>query len=335
MQVTIFSARPYEKEFLEKEAPRHHSLKWVQEPLSLQTTSQALGSEAVCLFTQDDASANVLEKLQAMGIKYIALRCAGHDNVDLAKAETLGIRVANVPSYSPYAIAEHAATLLMALNRKVVLAQTQIQANNFSLDNLVGEELHGKTVGIIGMGKTGKAFAYIMLGFGCRVLAYDIVPPDLQKRNLFFVSQEEVFTQSDVISLHLPLNASTQHLINAATLFKLKKGAILLNTSRGGLINTVDLIAALKSGAVGAAGLDVYEHERGIFFQDHSGETLQDSLFEELRNLPNVLLTGHQAFLTRTALRNIADATHLSLDQWEKGEASANELIPKLEAVSY
>ncbi|MBA9077522.1 2-hydroxyacid dehydrogenase [Rufibacter quisquiliarum] len=326
MHVNVFSAHAFEQEFLLQANQGRHQLQFIPETLSLKNAAKAMGSKAVALFTSDDASLHVLEKLHVLGVHYVALRSAGFDHVNLPKATELKMRVASVPAYSPYAIAEHAVALLLALNRKLVLAHTQIEQNNFSLDNLIGFDLHGKTVGIIGMGKIGGIVARIMHGFGCRVLVYDVVPVTAAAAPVEQVSMERLLHESDIISLHAPLNEATHYLINRATIAQMKDGVYLINTSRGGLINTEDLVEALKSGKVGAAGLDVYEKEKPLFFKDLSGQPLHDDLFETLRALPNVLITGHQGFLTQTALRNIADTTLYNLNQWDQGEASVNEL---------
>ncbi|WP_051359975.1 2-hydroxyacid dehydrogenase [Adhaeribacter aquaticus] len=329
MQVTVFSALSFEKEFIEK-AGSGHQINYISEPLTLENVQSATGSEAVCLFTHDDASAPVLEKLKALGVKYVALRSAGYEHVNLPKAQELGLKVANVPAYSPYAIAEHTVALLLAINRKLILAHEQIKQNNFALDNLVGFDLNGKTVGIIGLGKIGAITAKILQGFGCRILFYDIAPaPASFTIPASLVSLTELLSQSDIVSLHAPLTEATKYLINAQTLSFMKKGAILLNTSRGGLINTEALVAALKIGQINAAGLDVYEKERALFFHERSAEPLTDKVFAELISLPNVLVTGHQAFLTRTALHNIAETTFYNLNTWANGQDSENELAFK------
>ncbi|MGV3539468.1 MAG: 2-hydroxyacid dehydrogenase [Rufibacter sp.] len=326
MKVTVFSAHAFEQQFLIEANQGKHQFHFVPQALTLKNAAQAIGSQAVALFTSDDASVHVLEKLHAVGVKYLALRSAGHDYVNLEKATALGMRVAYVPAYSPYAIAEHAAALLLALNRKLVQAHALVQQNNFCLDTLIGFDLNGKTIGIVGMGKIGGIMAKIMNGFGCRVLVYDVAPVTDVPVPVEQVTLEELLAQSDIVSLHAPLNDATRHLINRQTIALMKDGAYLINTSRGGLINTPDLIDALKSGKLGAAGLDVYEKEHGMFFQDLTHVPQRDAIFAELRALPNVLITGHQAFLTQTALRNITDTTLYNLNQWEKGEASEHEL---------
>jgi len=326
MNLTIFSAHAFEQEFLLKASNQLHQLKFVDQKLSLETADEAAGSEAVALFTSDDASAPVLEKLQKLGVKYLALRSAGYDHVDLKKAAELGMMAANVPAYSPYAIGEHAVALIMALNRKLILAHEQVQANNFCLDNLIGFDVHGKTVGIVGLGKIGAVVAKIMNGFGCRILVNDVAEPVELGFPAEYVSLDMLLRESDIITLHAPLNEATCYLINAEALAKTKKGVMLINTSRGGLVNTSDLIAALKSGQVGAAGLDVYEHEKKLFFQDLSAQPLTDEVFAELKTFQNVLITGHQAFLTQTALGNISDTTLYNINCFAKGQESKHQL---------
>ncbi|MFB9862749.1 2-hydroxyacid dehydrogenase [Rufibacter immobilis] len=326
MQVTVFSAHPFEQEFLLTANQQHHQLKFVEQALTLANVQEAAGSQAIALFTSDDASAPVLEALHRLGVRHVALRSAGFDYVDLSKAKELGISVARVPAYSPYAIAEHTVAMLLALNRHLLEAHARIRQNNFCLDQLIGFDLNGKTVGIIGLGKIGAVFGKIMHGFGCRILVHDLVQPEPQEFPLEFVSLDTVLREADALSLHAPLTAATKYLINAHTLAKTKQGVILLNTSRGGLIKTEDLIQSLKTGQVAAAGLDVYEHEKHLFFQDLSQQPLQDELFAQLKALPNVLITGHQAFLTRTALRNISDTTVYNLNCFETGQDCVNKL---------
>ena len=328
MTITIFSAHAFEQPYLTQAAAGQHQLRFVSEPLSLATAAQAQGSEAVGLFTSDDASAPVLEKLCAAGVRYVAVRAAGHDNLDLPAATRLGLRVATVPLYSPYAIAEHTIALILALNRRLHLADQQLRANDFRLDNLVGFDMHGKTVGIIGCGRIGGIIARILHGFGCHLLGYDVVPdPTLTTElGLTFVALPDLYARADVISLHAPLNEATRHLIDAAALAQMKPGVLLVNTGRGAELDTAAALAALQSGQLGYLGLDVYEHEHGLFFDDHSQEKPRDTTFAALLAQPNVLVTGHQAFLTREALTNLADATMASLTCWAAGQPSATEL---------
>jgi D-lactate dehydrogenase len=328
MKIAVFSAHQFEMPYLTKAFASDHELVFIKDELNEHTIHQAVACHAVSLFTSDKANAAVLSKLSQMGIKYIALRSVGYDHVDLSSAKKLQIPVANVPAYSPYSVAEHAVTLLMALNRKLLLSQELIHTNNFILDGLTGFDVHGKTVGIVGLGKIGEAFATIMNGFGCKIVCYDPLPKHElgNKWNIQFVDLKTLCIQSDIISIHCPLNESTKHLFNKALFSIMKKGVYLINTSRGAIINTQDLIVALEEGIVGAAGLDVYEFEKGLFFHDYRGKELNDPVFSKLRTFKNVLITGHQAFLTETALKNIADTTAYNLDCFDKGISCPNSL---------
>ncbi|KAI8855226.1 D-isomer specific 2-hydroxyacid dehydrogenase [Chytridium lagenaria] len=279
--------------------------------LGPQTVGLAAGCQVVCIFVNDNANAEVLTLLASQGVKLLTLRCAGFDNVDLKAASALDITVTRVPAYSPYAVAEFAATLCMSLNRKIVSASGRVRQGNFSLANLVGFDLYGKTVGVIGTGKIGQCFIKIMQGFGCQVLLYDAYPSKEVAgwENCKYVELDELLAKSKIISLHCPLLPSTKHLINQESIAKMQKGVVLINTSRGGLVNTQHLIQALKSGHVSAAGLDVYENERSLFFEDHSGSVMEDDAFARLLSFSNVIVTGHQAFLTEEALDKIASVT--------------------------
>lgn len=328
MKVLFYSIHGFDNSFVEKANANKHQLELSNLQLNLSTVNLAEGFDAISVFTADVVSSEVLEKLNEIGIKFIALRSVGHDHVDLGKAMELGIKVANVPAYSPYAIAEHAVALLMALNRKLLLGQQLMQDGDFRLDKLIGFDLHGKTVGIIGTGKIGAAFARIMHGFGSKLLAYDITEnAALQKEiAINYTYFEELCKQSDVISLCCPLNEATKYLFNKTTFSLLKKGCILINTARGGLVNTVDLMSALDAGTVAAAGLDVYENEKAIFFRNLKGKSINDPLYKKLKSYPNVLITGHQAFLTNEALKGIADTTFSNINQWEANGCSDHDL---------
>jgi D-lactate dehydrogenase len=328
MKTLIYNIHGFDKPSLEKAAQNKHELVFTEKHLSLETANLAKGFEAVALFTSDNAQAEVLEKLFEYGVKFIALRSVGYDHVDLPKAKQLGIKVANVPTYSPYAIAEHAVALLLALNRKLILGQQLQQQNNYQLDKLVGFDLHGKTIGIIGTGKVGASFAKIMHGFGCTLLGFDIEENKqlMAETNISYTSFENICEKSDVISIHCPLNSKTKYLFNKTAFSKMKQGLTLINTARGLIINTVDLIDALDKGIVVAAGLDVYEAEKPIFFKDHKNVKISDELFLKLRSHPNILITAHQAFLTNEALQGIATTTIANLDRWAKNGVSENEL---------
>lgn len=328
MKIAIYNARRFEKPFLEGAAAHQHDLFYVVYLLDERTVKYSKGCEAIMIFTLCDASGKVLDMLKENGVRFLVLRCAGYDNVDLNWSKKVGIKVANVPAYSPYSVAEHALTLLMALNRKIVLGQRLMKKNDFSLDDLIGFDLHGKTVGIIGTGRIGSAFAHIMKGFGCHLLAYDLKEnKDLvQQTGIAYVSLEELCRRSDVISIHCPLTMQNRYLFDKSLFLIMKKGVFFINTARGGLVNTEDLIVAIENGQMGGVGLDVYEKERDIFFRNHLNNVIVDELFNRLRSLPNVLLTGHQAFLTKEALNNIAETAFQTINNWQKVDISDYDL---------
>lgn len=330
MNITIFSAHPFEQPFLQEAAQARHQLHFLEEALSLATADRAKGSPAVAIFVGDDASAPVLERLAALGVRYLLVRAAGHDQVDLPAAQRLGLRVANVPHYSPYAIAEHALALILALNRHLHQADAQVRHADFRLDALVGFDLHGKTVGIIGCGTIGGTMAGLLHGFGCRLLGYDVQPDATltQRYGVEYVPLDALCAQADVVTVHAPLTPATHQMLNAGQLAKMKRGAMLINTSRGALLDTKAALAALESGQLGYLGLDVYEHEKGLFFYDHSQDSTPDPLLAQLLARPNVLITGHQGFLTREALGNIATTAIETLDKWLAGQPAPNELTP-------
>lgn len=328
MKISVFSAHPFEIPYLEKANQNKHQLQLIHTYLTPDTAKLAEGSSAVALFANDDASGAVLEKLAQYGIKFIALRSAGYNHVDLEKAKELGLKVANVPEYSPYAVAEHAVALMLTLNRKIIKAHNRVRDLNFSLDGLVGFDMHQKTVGIVGTGKIGGVVAKILNGFGCRLLGFDIEEDQdlIQHCNLTYTHLEDLCRQSDIITLHVPLKPTTKYLINASLIQLMKPQVMLINTSRGGLVHTKDIIDALKAQRIRYLGLDVYEEEKGLFFEDHSDGVLQDDMIARLMTFKNVLITSHQGFLTETALQNIADTTIDNLDGWEKGLESPFEL---------
>ncbi|WP_400191601.1 2-hydroxyacid dehydrogenase [Hymenobacter sp. B81] len=331
MHVTVYSTFAFEPDFLSAAAAGRHRLHFVEEALTLATAERAAGSEAVAVFTNDDASAPVLARLAELGVRGVAVRAAGHDQVDLAAAQRLGLRVANVPEYSPYAIAEHAVALMLALNRQLRRADEQLRRFNFRLDQqLVGFDLHGKTVGIIGCGRIGGVLAGILHGFGCQLLGYDVQPDAalIHRYGLRYVPLAELCAHADIISLHAPLTPATRHLLGAEQLAACKPGAMLINTGRGGTLDTRAALAALRAGRLGYLGLDVYEHEKGLFFYDHSQQPAADPVLAELLTLPNVLVTGHQAFLTHEALSNIAATTVENLDAWAQQQPAPSELYP-------
>lgn len=328
MKTLVYSVHGFDKPFLEKAATNLHELVFSELPLEAASAHLAKGFEAIALFTSDKVSKEILEILHKNGVRYIALRSVGYDHVDVKKAKQLNIKIANVPNYSPYAIAEHAVALLLALNRNILLGQELIKKNDFRLDKLVGFDLHGKTIGIVGTGKIGSAFAKIMQGFGCKLIGYDILENKelINETKIIYTSLEELSKLSDVVSINCPLNSETKYLFNKTIFSKMKKGMVFINTARGDIVNTVDLIEALDKGIVAAAGLDVYENEKQIFFYDHSISKIKDEIFEKLRSYSNVLITGHQAFLTNEALKQIADTTIENLSEWEQNGISKNDI---------
>lgn len=328
MKILVYSIHGFDKPFLEKTNNGKHDLLFSELPLSLETVALSKGCQAVALFTSDNASGLILEKLHEIGVKFIALRSVGYDHVDLKRAKELQIKVANVPAYSPFAIAEHAVALILSLNRQILLGNSLFMKNDFRLDSLVGFDLHGKTIGIIGMGKIGSAFAKIMLGFGGEILVYDLVESQSLKSEICFqyVSVEELCQNSDIISICCPLNENTKYMFNKRLFSIMKKGVYIINTARGGVINSIDLLEAINEGIVAGAGLDVYENEKPIYFKDKQGKKIEDPIFLALQNNPKVLMTAHQAFLTNEALNGIATTTIQNLDEWDKTGVCKNEL---------
>lgn len=312
IETAVFDAKPYDREYLSQAAdPDRITLRFHEFRLSAETAAAAHGAQAVCLFVNDQADRPCLEILAAMGVKLIALRCAGYNNVDLAAAHALGLAVVRVPAYSPHAVAEHAVGLLLTLNRKIHRAYNRVRELNFSLSGLVGFDIRGKTVGIVGTGKIGRIAAQIFRGFEAEVIAHDPYPASdwAAAQGVRYTDLDELLASSDIVSLHLPLLPETRHLLNSRTLSRTKPGVFIINTSRGKLIDTTALIAALKSSHIGGVALDVYEEEEGIFFQDLSGQVLLDDELSHLLIFPNVLITAHQAFLTREALSEISRVT--------------------------
>jgi D-lactate dehydrogenase len=333
MDVLVYDTKKYDRETLNAanaDAGAPHKLVFVESLLNERTASLADGFPAVSLFVNDDASAPVLERLAHGGVRLITLRSTGFNNVDLDAAARCGLTVMRVANYSPYAVAEFAVALLLAVNRKLHRAYNRTREGNFALDGLQGYDIHGKTVGVIGTGRIGAVFARIMHGFGVTLLGYDLTPhPECLALGMRYVSLDALLAESDVISLHTPLLPSTYHLINAEALAKMKRGVILINTSRGALVDAEALIEALKSGHVGAVGLDVYEEEEGLFFRDRSDQIITDDVFARLMTFPNVLITGHQAFFTHEALAQIAAATIRNLSDFEAGRCNENVLVPR------
>lgn len=327
MKVAVFSSHDFEKNYLIAANTNKHELVFIPGALTSKTARLAHGMPAVCAFVSDDLSQGILESLSAEGTKFIALRSAGYDHLDMGTVKKLGMLAARVPAYSPNSVAEHAIALIMALNRKIVKANNATHRLDFSLDGLVGFDMKGKTIGIIGTGKIGSVMASIAHGFGCNLLAYDKVQdPELTPRyGLRYTGLRELFNVSDIITLHLPLNPETQGIINKKAIAQMKRGVMLINTSRGKLVNTPDIIATLKTGQIGSFGMDVYADE-SLFFSDHSGEILKDDILARLMMFDNVIITGHQAFLTREALTNIASATMYNLNCFENNVTCVNRI---------
>lgn len=323
MKVAVFSCKPYDKTFLTQANKEGHELIFHEAALKPNSALLAQGCTAVCCFVNDQVNAEVLEALAERGVKLVALRCAGYNQVDLSRARALGITVTRVPEYSPHAIAEHTLALILMLNRQLHRAHHRVRENDYSLNGLLGFDLYRKTVGVIGTGKIGRTFAHIMLGLGCRVIACDPFPDEtLRAEGVDYLTLDELWPQADIISLHCPLTPDNYHLINAGTLLNMKPGVMLINTGRGGLLDTRAVINALKSSQVGYLGLDVYEEESDLFFEDHSSQLLQDDVFARLLTFPNVIITGHQAFFTREALTAIAETTLHNINSFARGELS-------------
>ncbi len=323
MKIAFFSTKPYDREFFA--AANHkagHELVFFEPRLTQQTCPLAEGFPAVCVFVNDQLDAGVLLTLARQATKLVALRCAGFNNVDLRSAEQLGLTVTRVPAYSPHATAEYTVALILALSRRLHKAYNRVREGNFALEGLMGDELHGATVGVIGTGKIGAIVARIMLlGFGCRVLAHDLAPnAELEAAGVRYATLDEIWPQADVLTLHCPLVPATRHLVNDEALARMKRGVLLVNTSRGPLIDTRAVVRALKSGRIGALGLDVYEEEADLFYEDLSDQVIQDDVFSRMLTFPNVIVTGHQAFFTRDALEAIARETLENITAFESGQ---------------
>lgn len=331
MKVLVFSSKDFEIPYLEKANNKKHQLTFIKDALSSETAMKAIGYDAVSIFSADEACFITIEKLNDFGVKYITLRSVGYDNVNLRAASRLGIKVANVPEFSPYAIAEHAVALVLALNRKLIESNFRVNHFNFNLNDLVGFDLNNTTVGIIGTGRIGSVMCKIMHGFGCQLIGYDIEENKqlTEHYDLQYTTLQDLCAQADIISLHVPLNSDTHQIINEELISEMKNGVIIINTARGAIINTEHVIDGLINGKIGALGIDVYENERDIFFRDHSQKIPNDDLLLRLNALPNVLITGHQAFLTDDALTNIAETTIENLDCWNSEKETDNELTTK------
>jgi D-lactate dehydrogenase len=328
MRIAVFSAQPYDREFLNAaNAAEGHELHYFEAALGPESVALAAGFEGVCIFVNDVADAGVLEALRAGGTGLVALRCTGFNNVDLAAAARLGLKVVRVVNYSPHSVAEHAVALLLAINRKVHRAYNRTRDANFSLNGLMGFDLHGKTAAVVGTGKIGRVFARIMLGFGCNVIGYDPYrSPEFEALGARYAEPGEIGADADIISLHCPLTPENHHIVNAATLAKMKRGALLVNTSRGGLVDTDAAIEALKSGQLGGLALDVYEQEGAVFFRDLSSTIVTDDVLQRLIAFPNVIVTGHQAFFTREAIGTISETTLRSATEFANRAPLSNEI---------
>jgi D-lactate dehydrogenase len=329
MRIVVFSTKPYDREFLDQAAPvRRHDLHYLEPRLTVETALLAAGFPVVCVFVNDQLDRATLERLAAGGTRLVALRCAGFNNVDLRAADDLRIAVVRVPTYSPHAIAEFTVGLMLSLNRRIHRAYARTRDNNFALDGLLGFDMHGRTVGVIGTGAIGAIVARIVrLGFACEVLAADLNPkPELTGIGVRYMDPRKLAAASDIITLHCPLTPETRHVVDRETIGLAKRGFMLVNTSRGALVDSQALIEGLKSGQIGAVALDVYEQEADIFFEDLSDEIIQDDVLQRLLTFPNVLLTGHQAFFTCDALANIAETTLDSVTAFARGEPLVNRI---------
>lgn len=329
MKIAFFSAKPYDKLFFDRfNQSLGFDIEYFETHLGPHIVDFIRDTDAVCAFVNDKLHADVIEVLAQKGVKIIALRCAGFNNTDLDAARKFNIAVCRVPAYSPEAVAEHAAAMILTINRKTHKAYNRVREQNFSLNGLLGYNLHGKTVGVIGTGKIGKAFIKIMLGFGCRVLAYDIVADTtLPSNEVCYVSIEQLLKESDIISLHCPLTKENHYLINTQTISVMKTGVTIVNTSRGGLVNTSDVIEALKKKQVGALCIDVYEQEESLFFRDRSTDIIHDDKIQRLMSFPNVLITAHQAFFTEEALTEIAQVTLNSIARLHEHTMPENDPV--------
>ncbi|GGD16989.1 2-hydroxyacid dehydrogenase [Aureimonas glaciei] len=323
MDVTVFSTKPYDRAFLDAAAGTRHRLHHLEARLSPATAVLAKGAGAVCAFVNDTVDAAVLAEFQRLGVGLVALRSAGFNNVDLAAAKGAGIAVARVPAYSPEAVAEHTVALILALNRNIHRAYARVREGNFALEGLMGFNLHGRTVGVVGTGRIGVGVIRILMGFGCRVLAFDPFPnPETAALGATYVPLAELLAAAEIVSLHCPLTPETHHLVDAGAIATMKRGVMLINTSRGGIVDTRAVVDGLKDGAIGHLGLDVYEEEADLFFEDLSDHVIRDDVFARLQTFPNVLITGHQGFFTAEALSAIAETTMANITAFEEtGEA--------------
>lgn len=328
MRIAVFSTKPHDQRFLKAaNAGGAHSLVFLEPRLSAETAALAAGADCICAFVNDTVDKETIGRLRDMGVRLIALRSAGFNHVDLEAAEAAGLTVTRVPAYSPHAVAEHTAALILTLNRKIHRAYNRVREGNFALDGLLGFDLHGKTAGVVGTGLIGEVVAQIMTGFGCRVVAHDPQPnPRCAAMGVEYLDIDALLAQSDIITLHCPLTPATHHLIDDRALRRLKRGAMLINTSRGAVIDTRAVIRGLKDGVIGSLGLDVYEEEADLFFEDLSDRIIPDDVFARLLTFPNVVVTGHQAFFTEEALTAIAETTIANITAFERDGRALHEV---------
>ncbi len=328
MNIAVYSSKAYDKDFLQKENTAGYQFSFFEPHLSENTAQLANNHQVVCVFVNDEVNANVVASLSKLGVKLIALRCAGYNNVDLNACKAHQINVVRVPAYSPYSVAEHTVGLMLTLNRKIHRAYNRVKEGNFALEGLMGFDMHQRTIGIVGTGKIGLITAKILQGFGTNILYYDLQPnATCDALGMKYTPLEQLFSCSDIISLHCPLTPATQHLINKAAIDQMKSGVMLVNTSRGALIDTKAVINGLKSGKIGYLALDVYEEEADLFFEDLSNKAIADDVFARLLTFPNILVTGHQAFFTKEALAGIAHTTLQNITDFEQGKPLVNAVL--------
>lgn len=329
MKIAVFSTKSYDQEYFENYSiDSQYTFSFFETALNKDTASLTNGFDAVCIFVNDSVDKNTIEILSKNGIRLIALRCAGFNNVDIEAAKSNNIKVVRVPAYSPEAVAEHAVALILTLNRKTHKAYNRVREGNFSLKNLIGFNLYGKTIGVIGTGQIGATFCRIIKGFGCKIIAFDVSKSDeLVQQGVEYLSLDEVFQESDILSLHCPLNASTKHIVNEKSIALMKDGVMIINTSRGALINTADVITGLTSKKIGYLGIDVYEQEEKLFFEDLSESIIEDDLILKLISFPNVLITSHQAYFTKEAMDEITTTTLQNIEAFDKNLELKNEVV--------
>ncbi|HKL34679.1 MAG TPA: 2-hydroxyacid dehydrogenase [Salegentibacter sp.] len=329
MKIAVFSTKSYDKEYFENySSDYNYNFSFFETALQEDTASLTAGFDAVCIFVNDRVDESTIEILSKNGVKLIALRCAGFNNVDTEAAKSKNIKVVRVPAYSPEAVAEHAVALILTLNRKTHKAYNRVREGNFSLKNLIGFNLNGKTIGVIGTGQIGATFCRIMKGFGCKIIAFDVSKSkELVRQGVEYLTLDEVFKQSDILSLHCPLNSNTRHIVNESSIASMKDGVMIINTSRGALINTADVVTGLTNKKIGYLGIDVYEQEENLFFEDLSESIIEDDLILKLISFPNVLITSHQAYFTKEAMEEITTITLQNIEAFEKNLELENEVV--------